>query len=219
MNGIHDMGGMHGFGPIEIDPTEPLFHEPWEARVYGLSRAMTRPPEFNTDFGRYTREVMPPDLYLTSSYYARWLWGFEWGLIKFDAITPDELQQGHAALGTSQRTDARKPDDIRATINHKTPSDRVIEAPKRFAIGDKVITHNLNPAYHTRLPRYARGKQGTVLIHHGAHVLPDSHAHGQGENPEHLYTVAFKARELWGPSASPQDQVMVDCWESYLDAA
>lgn len=217
MNGIHDMGGMHGFGPIEIKQGEPVFHEPWEARVYGLSRAMTRPEGLNTDLGRYTREIMPPELYLKASYYERWLWGFEWALMHFGAITLEELAQGHAAAGTATRSDARNAAAVLSTIHHGAPSEIAIDAAPRFAAGDRVRAKNMHPTHHTRLPRYGRGKTGTVRLHHGAHILPDTHAHGRGENPEHLYTVTFTAQELWGPDAPPCDQIMVDLWESYLE--
>ncbi|MEO1017575.1 MAG: nitrile hydratase subunit beta [Pseudomonadota bacterium] len=219
MNGIHDMGGMHGFGAIEIEVNEPVFHEVWEARVYGISRAMTRPEGLNVDLGRYTREIMPPELYLESSYYERWLWGFEWALMHFGSVALDELRSGHATPDGTPRTDARSADQVLATINHKSPSDRRIEDTPRFDIGARVRTKNVNPSHHTRLPRYARDKAGTVRLCHGAHVLPDKHAHGGGENPEHLYTVAFEARELWGADAPPRDEVMLDLWESYLEPA
>ncbi len=217
MNGIHDMGGMHGFGPIELEANEPVFHETWEGRVYGISRAMTRPDGFNGDLGRYTREIMPPDLYLRSSYYERWLWGFEWALLHFGSMTLDELKAGEGSKAASPRNDALTADQVSATISHKMPSDRAIDTKAGYAVGDRVRAKNLNPSHHTRLPRYARGKTGTVRLHHGAHVLPDSHAQGQGENPEHLYTVAFTAKELWGEDASPRDLVMLDLWESYLE--
>ena len=96
---------------------------------------------------------------------------------------------------------------------------REIAEPPRFSVGDTVRTANFHPTGHTRLPRYARDKPGMIHALHGAHVLPDSNAHGKGENPQHLYSVAIPARALWGQRAAPKDKVYLDLWESYLEPA
>jgi len=114
---------------------------------------------------------------------------------------------------------ALKAENVASALAEGAPTSREIEDPPRFAPGDAVVTRNLNPETHIRLPRYARGRHGTVAEHRGAHVFPDTNALGAGEQPRHLYTVRFEARALWGPDASPRDQVYIDLWEDYLDPA
>ena len=77
----------------------------------------------------------------------------------------------------------------------------------------------INPSGHTRLPRYARGKRGCIEAVRGVFVFPDTHAHGQGEQPCWLYTVRFAARELWGEAADAAASVTIDAFEPYLDPA
>src|SRR5205823_12520470 len=88
-----------------------------------------------------------------------------------------------------------------------------------FKLGDKVVTRNINPTGHTRLPRYVRGKHGVVEMIHGSFILPDTNAHGRGQNPEPVYAVKFDAREVWGEQAPAGDSVYVDLWENYLEPA
>jgi len=148
MDGIHDLGGMQGFGPVEREANEPVFHAPWEAEVLAIMRAGGSRGLYNIDEFRHGIERMDPAHYLQA--------------------------------------------------------------------GDAVVTRNVHPHGHTRLPRYVRGKRGVIHRLHGIHVYPDTNAHGQGEQPQPLYSVRFEGRELWGESAEPNEQVHVDCWESYL---
>jgi nitrile hydratase len=217
MNGIHDMGGMHGFGPIAPEANEPVFHENWEARMFGLRRAMTSPPGSSIDRFRFLRETMPPALYLTWSYYEHWYFATVQSLLQAGMVTVDELRTGRAAAGRPNRNDAMRPEAVERAASGAGNFVRAIAAPPRFAVGQAVITKNLNPTGHTRLPRYARGKRGFVHRWHGAHVFPDSNAHGNGEAPQHLYSIMFSAGELWGADAAPRDKVHLDLWESYLD--
>jgi Nitrile hydratase beta subunit len=120
-------------------------------------------------------------------------------------------------LPLPHREDSGQADGIANALHEGRPANRKIRQRPRLVAGDKIVTRNLNPRGHTRLPRYARGKRGVVIAHHGAHVFPDTNAHGLGENPQHLYTVRFSARELWGESAEPNERVLLDVWESYLD--
>ena len=215
MDGIHDMGGMHGFGRVPFEQNEATFHHEWERRVWGLRLAALKPSWMNLDCSRHTLERTPPALYLSYSYFERWLYGLTTTMLEAGFVTIEEVKQAKASPGTAPRTDAPGP----KAVNPYTYGEfrREIEAPPRFKIGERVRTGNAHPAGHTRLPRYARDKIGQIHLHHGAHVLPDTHAHGQGETPTHLYTVAFAARTLWGPDASAKDKVFLDIWECHLE--
>ena len=219
MNGIHDLGGMHGHGPIAPEKDEPLWHSPWEARMFGIRRGGLLPPGNNIDRWRHLRELIPPHLYLARSYYDHWYMGYVAALLEGGWATEEEIASGKAAPGSAKRNDAMRPDQVwqvqKAGGVYARPSD----APPRFAIGQRVRARNINPTGHTRLPRYVRGKVGIVQLHHGAHAFPDSNAHKQGEAPQHLYTVTFAFRELWGPEASARDEACADLWESYLEPA
>ncbi len=223
MDGIHDMGGMAGFGPIPIETNEPVFHHAWEGRVLALNLTVTTFLPGNLDYGRSIIENIPPADYLRMSYYERW----------FDRILArcklngviDE--RGAAAVERGDTPDIHieaknppaPPDLVLAFIQSGNPAGREIEAAPAFEIGDVVHTKNMRPDGHTRLPRYARDKTGIIVAHHGAHVLPDSNARMAGENPTHLYSVRFAARSLWGETAHPKDTVTIDLWETYLERA
>ncbi len=174
---------------------------------------------WKTDYLRYCRETMPPAAYLEKSYYHHWLYTYQVMLIEAGRVSPAELESGQADPAGERFSDPLPPDQVLQRIHTTFDPRREIDAPPRFAVGERVRTRNLNPAGHIRLPRYARARLGVIRVHHGAHVLPDKHAHGGGECPEHLYSVAFTARELWGAEAAPKDRVMLDCWESYLEPA
>jgi nitrile hydratase subunit beta len=219
VNGIHDMGGMHGFGPVATEADEPVFHERWEARMFGLRRAMTSPSGFTIDRFRYLRESMPPIAYLGWTYYEHWYFATALSLLQAGMITMDELRTGHAAPGSPKRNDAARPEDLDRQFKTLGNFAREAASAPRFAAGQPVKARTMHPTGHTRLPRYARGKLGVVHRWHGAHVFPDTSARGEGERPGHLYTVMFTARELWGEDAAPADKVYLDLWESYLEPA
>jgi nitrile hydratase subunit beta len=217
-NSIHDMGGMHGFGPVVAEADEPPFHEHWEGRIFALQRAMGFAGLWTIDAGRASLEALPPLDYLGSSYYRRWFLGLETRLLKHALVGPDEIAAGH-----SLRAGARLPRTLAAADVGRTLTRgdfaRPTNTPARFAAGDRVRTRSINPATHTRLPRYARGKTGTVEAVRGCHVFPDTAALGAGENPQWLYTIAFSARELWGNDADPALKVSIEAFEPYLDPA
>jgi nitrile hydratase subunit beta len=216
MNGVHDMGGMHGLGPIIPEPEGTAFHHAWEGRVHAVSLAS--PTRSNIDAGRHQRELIPGPEYLRMSYYEKWFRGLTERLVQQGVITAEELASGHAAPGAARATPVLKADEVEARLNRTGSYLR--EGPKpTFAVGDKVRARNLNPTGHTRLPRYARGHEGVIIALRGTHVFPDSNAHGRGEDPHPLYTVRFTARELWGPDAAPRDSVHLDLWEPYLERA
>lgn len=217
MNGAQDMGGVHGFGAVAVEPDEPVFHAEWERRVFALTRAMGATGEWNLDEVRFARENREPVEYLAMSYYERWLAGLERLLVERGLVGSDEL-----VAGRSLRPGRAVPRVLAASgVATFGPATSRREAPRpaRFAPGNYVRASNIHPSGHTRLPHYARDKTGTIALVHGAHVFPDSHAHGYGEDPQWLYTVCFDGRELWGPEADPTLTVSVEAFEPYLEPA
>jgi nitrile hydratase subunit beta len=219
VNGAHDMGGMHGFGPVTPEADEPVFHADWEGRVLALDLAMRATGEWNGDAARFARESEPPASYLSKSYYQIWLAGLERLLLEHGLVSEEELASGRSL--TPGRTLARRlgAEAVARNRGRAGASRRDAPRPARFAVGARVRTRNLNPQTHTRLPRYVRGRVGSVVRVHGCHVFPDSSAHGHGEDPQWLYTVAFDATELWGPDAERGTSVTVDAFEPYLEPA
>ena len=217
MNGAQDLGGMMGFGRIGFEPDEPWFHAPWERRAFGVTLAMGFTGTWNIDTSRHARESLPPAEYLASSYYEIWTKGLEKLVVQAGLVSPEEVAVGHALIEPASVKRVLKAADVPAALARGGPADRPAEQPARFAVGDRVATRNMHPKGHTRLPRYARGKEGVVERVHGVHVFPDTNAHGEGENPQWLYTVRFSGRELWGEEADPSLVVSIDAWESYLE--
>jgi nitrile hydratase subunit beta len=225
LNSVHDIGGMDGFGSVPRETDEPVFHEPWESRVFGMSMVRAGLPPTTLDAGRHQLERLEPVQYLSSSYYERWLARINAALVEAGILSREEIdrrmQEIAADPGFSipHREDPVLAETIVNRVRNGRPASRKIRQKPRFAVGDRIVTRNLNPHGHTRLPRYARGRRGVIIAHHGAHVFPDSNAHGLGENPQHLYTVRIPMRELWGSSAEGNGSVLIDLWESYLEKA
>jgi nitrile hydratase len=220
MNGVHDLGGMHGFGPIVREENEPLFHAAWEARVRAIATRTRELGYYNIDAFRSGIERMAPAHYLRASYFERWLATVETNMIEGGFLTGDELDARTEWL--RRHPDTPLPRHPTAEPVQHVAQDEIQETSPpqetpRFAVGDVVLTRNVHPTGHTRLPRYARGKRGVVERSHGAQTFPDTNAHGLGENPQPLYTIRFDARELWGESAEPRQTVALDLWESYLE--
>ena len=219
MNGVHDMGGMHGLGSIDPPADEPLFHAPWEARVLAMTLAVGAWGRWNIDVSRHARESIPGPAYLAMSYYEKWLTALIGLTIDAGLMTPAEWQSGRPAAGSVKAEPPLTADKVPAALARGGPTSRDATSLRRFKIGDTVRTRNINPVGHTRLPRYARNHVGVIERDHGAHVLPDANAHGLGERPERLYGVRFAARELWGDTARGGDSVSLDLWDGYLDPA
>jgi nitrile hydratase subunit beta len=218
MNGVHDMGGMHGFGKVEPEANEPVFHAPWEGRVLAMNRAMGYLGLWNIDIGRFTREQLPPHVYLGSSYYKKWELGLEDMCLQFGLVGDDELAAGHALHAAKPVARTLAAADVPKILSRGS-FERTAPAPAQFRPGDRVRTRNINPPSHTRLPRYARARAGVIECIRGCHVFPDAVVTGQGEDPRWLYTVVFTARELWGEGADPTVKVSIEAWEPYLEPA
>jgi nitrile hydratase beta subunit len=226
MNGVHDMGGMHGFGKVAPEANEPVFHAPWEGRVLAMNRAAGWLGLWTIDGSRFSLEMLPPEVYLGSSYYRRWALGLESRCVRLGLIGAEELAAGralHPALSSAGSPGkplkpalaaANVPDTL-VRGNYERPAP----APATFAPGDRVRTRNINPPGHTRLPRYARGRLGVIESIRGCHVFPDTAASGRSDEAHWLYTVVFDSRELWGESADPTLKVSIDAWEPYLESA
>jgi nitrile hydratase beta subunit len=223
MDGIHDLGGMHGFGEVEREENEPPFHARWEAIVVASFRATRGAGLFNIDEFRHAIERMDPADYLTLSHWARWLDGLVRLLTEKSIIDRADIDARSEILTDHPDTTppASPPSEKITMPKNPAPatSFRDSTAPPRFKIGDPVLTKVDHRRGHTRLPRYARGRRGVVAAQRGVNVFPDTNAHGLGEHPQHLYSVCFTAIELWGPAAEPNQVVHIDLWESYLQPA
>lgn len=223
MNGVHDLGGMHGFGPVRREENEPVFHAPWERLAVAITRVARAHGIYNIDESRYAIERMSPAAYLSSSYYERWLSSAERNLVDKGVITQAELEARIASL--RERPDQPLPEGDPALVERllqraRRPNSFERQGPTpRFEVGDRVVTRNMHPKGHTRLPRYARGKRGLIHAVHGVHVFPDTHALGLGEQPQPLYSVQFEAQELWADAAEPRSCVHLDLFEPYLEPA
>lgn len=215
MNGAHDCGGMMGFGRVVAEQNEPVFHAPWEARMFALMSAVGDVGGWTLDEDRAACEAMEPGHYITSSYYEHWLGGLEQLVQKHGLATADEIATG-AASTTARAVTPTPAQAVWPAVTAPGSYERKIDAQPLFRAGDRVRTRHLNPTHHTRLPRYLRGHAGEVVACHGAHVFPDSNSRGLGEDPRFLYTVRFRAAELWGNGA--RDLVHADLWEPYLEA-
>lgn len=217
MNGPHDMGGFTGFGPVNAEADEPVWHEAWEPRAFALNLAMGMTGTWNIDEARHARELLPAMTYWPASYYEMRFYAMAAQLRERALITAEEEAEGRMSVPAKPLrrvpTASQIPDILRAGGPAARPSNR----KQAFGLGDKVRTRNINPQGHTRLPRYARGKAGEIVAVHGTHVFPDSSGNGKGEDPQWLYTVRFSALELWGSDA--RDVVHLDLWEPHLEAA
>lgn len=220
MNGVHDMGGMQGFGAINPETNEPLFHAPWEPRVLAMNLATAAWRKWNIDATRFSRERAAPADYLRNSYYERWYDGLCRLMVERGLITPEELASGRPQ--GPKLTPPVTAAEVAAILDKGSPSARPGSAgggaTARFKPGDKVRARVIHPEGHTRLPRYARGKQGVIAMDHGVHVFADSNASFKGEAPQHLYNVRFEATELWGADAAFKGAVHIDLWDSHLES-
>lgn len=219
MNGAQDMGGLHGFGPVQPEPDEPVFHGEWEKRAFALTLAMGMPGGWNIDMSRSARESIPPADYLHKSYYDIWATGLEKLMLERGLVTAADMAAGHRVSPPLPNRPVLKPADVAKVLYRGGPTERETNSSPLYKAGDRVRAKNIHPKTHTRLPRYVRGHAGTIDRVIGFHVFPDSNATGAGENPQWLYNVSFNGRELWGPDGDPATLVSVDAWEPYLEKA
>lgn len=214
MDGIHDMGGMHGFGPV---PTaeDTSFHHEWERTVFGIDRVLKAMGVYNIDEKRHAIERLDPQTYVSSSYFERWLYALETLLSE---NTTFEVET------TTPQPEPEPPDPhvheeiltkVRKSLYSPSRFDQPTQSPQ-FKEGESVRVANHAPSGHTRCPRYVRRAIGTIHSHHGTFTLPDDNAHGES-TAQPLYSVAFDANELWENTNSPTHTIHIDLWESYLE--
>jgi nitrile hydratase len=218
MDGVHDLGGRQGYGPVDVGEAPEPFHEPWEARVLGIVRGFTRPATFSIDWFRHVRECIGPVDYLTRPYYDQWLQTYAAMLIDAGAVSLEELVTGKSAQPLAGVPPPMPPEQVSTAKSAVSRYDRESSARPAFVAGEAVTTISFGSPGHTRLPQYARGREGRIEAFHGCHVLPDTNMAGDGP-AEPLYTVSFLAADLWPEAAESNDRVYLDLWESYLDRA
>ena len=224
MNGPHDLGGQMGFGAVAPEHDEPMFHGAWEKRAMAITLACGGMRHWSIDESRHMRENLHPADYYASSYYEIWIKALERLLKRHGFVSEEELAAGHALLAPIVPNNVLSAADVPSVLARGGPTSRRLDAPARFKPGDCVRTINIHPTGHTRLPRYARFKNGVVALVHEPHVFADTHSRldgetGRGEHPQWLYGVEFKGTELWGADADPTLVVGIDAWESYLEPA
>jgi nitrile hydratase len=220
MDGIHDMGGMHGFGEVAATDRDPVFATEWQGRVFANTLAMLIFSGGNLDRFRFLIEAMPPAEYVSSSYYERWLAAMlstavEQGLLDRDQV--EAIQAGRVPDVQPENVEPLLPEIAGAMVDHPTGTTLDRSGVAAFEVGDRVLAKTMHREGHTRLPRYVRGRSGTVVSDNGNHHLPDARAEDGSLVMQRMYTVAFTARELWGASANPRDSVRLELWESYLE--
>lgn len=217
MNNVHDMGGMQGFGPIEIDDPKVVFHDNWERRAFALIVATNTAGQWNIDRSRAVRESLPPLQYLSNTYYQIWLDAFEKQLLETGMVTEQELQSGQEIGPGKPGVKALSAKQLPAALARGWPSERPTTSTAKFKLGQRVRTIEAHPRTHTRLPAYCRDKEGIITGLHGMHVFPDKSAHGPDE-PQWMYTVEFAADEIWGADTTA-NTISLNCWEPYLRQA
>jgi nitrile hydratase subunit beta len=221
MNSIADMGGIHGFGPVVPETDEPVFHQDWERRICCVNLAIWFGGAWSADETRFSMEKMDPAHYLSTTYYEHWLHFMEELLVAKGVVTADELKAGHlisSGEGSSLISKVAKEQCWPAFCAGGSIA-MPAEQPQRFKVGDNIVARNINPSHHTRLPRYVRGRKGTIVAHHGSFGFADTRAQGLGDHPQHLYGVRFEGADLWGPDAGPRDAIYLDLYDSYMDPA
>jgi nitrile hydratase len=216
IDGIHDMGGMHGFGEVVVPGSEDVFHADWERRVFVLNM-LTGFERLRRNNGRATREEMEPARYLDAGYYERWLWSTERGLLDAGTIAEGEIEAWMERLRAGEDVPARRDPELARRFLAALAGGERLPPPTAptFAVGDRVRALRMHPAGHTRLPRYLRGVTGVVDAVTAEDRLPDI----PGDHPvEPVYTVRFASRDVFGDLDEPPFSIVADLWQSYLEA-
>ncbi len=211
MDGVHDVGGMQGFGEACWPGSEEPTHADWELRAFVL--ALVTGPGSAHAF-RHTIERLDPVRYLSDGYYERWLYEAEQALVESGAITHEEVAEWERRLGAGEAMPRTSDPDRAAALvralRHRPPLEPAVGA--RFAVGDRVRVRRMRPTGHTRCPRYLRGAGGAVVRVHGVDGVPDV----DNAATEPVYAVAFDSSELWGDDVD-RHVVHADLWERYLE--
>ena len=218
MNGVHDLGGMDNFGPLNIEKNEPVFHQEWERRTFGMLLSMMAAGYFKTDEVRRETELMPPADYLGADYYEKWLFSLENILLEKNVLTREELEKGKSLRQSGGMALQVPPlDRVQYAMRNPVPVNLDMDLPRKFNVGDKIIARNINPVHHTRIPRYIRSRRGIVEQYHGIYLLPDTNAHGGPDKPQGVYNVKFSSAELWGDALPANDFIYIDLFDDYMD--
>ncbi len=218
MDGIHDLGGKQGYGPVDVNEPDAPFHADYEGRMWAMSRT-AKAPNITIDWWRHIRELVDRDDYLERSYFDSWAQTHMASMIDAGVFTFAELASGKsetAPLAQVETTDHEGVLALNKTMAFRF--DAPVKSKPAFNQGQTVLTNSKGHEGHTRLPEYARNKSGVILSYRGAHIFADDSAKGN-EWAQHLYTVSFQATELWGDKANPKDSVSLELWEDYLNAS
>ena len=226
MNGVHDLGGTDGLGPVPVEENEPVWHADWEKAAFSFFAASFRAGLFGVDQFRYGIEQMHPAVYLLSPYYEHWAHAVEHYGVEKGVFDPEEIERRtrHYLEHPDEPLPDRKDEEllafVDAAVKHGAPAKRESDKVAQFKVGDRVSVIADSPKGHTRKARYVRGKTGVIEMAHGTFIYPDTAGNGGPESPEHVYTVKFTNEELWGPEAAePNGVVYFDVWEPYLRPA
>jgi nitrile hydratase beta subunit len=218
MDGVHDLGGREGFGPIIDKADDKPFHADWEMRAFGMKQASASAKSWTIDWFRHSRELTDPVDYLTRPYFDQWLTTLAAQLIDEGYLSLDEIKRGAPAFAAKPGLPPQTAESARAIAKRPRSFAVSVNTPPRFAPGDAVRCRLDGTPGHTRLPQYVRGRTGIIHSHHGGHIFADASARGE-ERGEHLYTVSFASSDLWPEAKGSSDRVFVDLWESYLEPA
>jgi nitrile hydratase len=211
-----DIGGQRVEGAIAPEPEEHLWHADWEPRVLALVLAMGATGAWNLDMSRAARETLSD--YDQRTYYERWAGALFALLAERELVSAEEVEAGHALGPARPVANKLLVEDVPDVLARGAPTERPATTTPIFAVGQQVRTRADAAPHHTRLPGYARGKVGRIERVNGVHVFADTNASGDGEQPRWLYTVVFRASELWS-DGDPQLTVSIDAWEPYLESA
>jgi nitrile hydratase beta subunit len=220
MDGIADMGGSDSWGPVHPPPpTEPVFGQPWEGRAFALTLlTMGRVSGQNLDAFRHALERLDREAYLDDGYYGRWLNASELMLTDSAILAPGAIDARARNLRGENVAEPPVPEPNKPDYaSTAAGSLRAVDAEPAFAVGAQVRAKSASPTGHTRLPGYVRGHLGVVEVVQPSALLPDTHAHFQGENPQHVYSVRFNSHELWGADAE-NFTLTIELFESYLES-
>jgi nitrile hydratase subunit beta len=223
MNGVHDLGGTDGLGPVDVPENEPVYRAEWEKAAFAMFSMPFRAGFFGVDQFRHGIEQMHPAAYLLSPYYEHWLHSAEHYGVEKGVLDPAEIEKRTQFFLDNPDAPLPERDDpellafVDGVVKAGAPAARPSDKVAKFAVGDRVTVIDSSPHGHTRKARYVRGKTGVVEMAHGTMIYPDSAGNGGDEAPEHVYTIKLTGEELWGPEdAEPNGVVYFDVWEPYI---